>query len=286
MSHGKLLNIVAMGGILFASVAAGQAFAADAVPAEAPGIAGTFGGGYQYTDFGGDISEDIWANSFFGDSAIVMPLGDSMFNVQIDGAYNNHRLSVDSDDFTVEVWHVGGALFYRDPSWGLLGIDGAFGGIDFDGESIDTYRVGVRGEAYVGDTATLSARAGYVNLSGFGDQIDGPYIDLGASIYVTPNLALKPEFEYMNLSSGGDSVDLYAVGAEAEFGLDELTGVPVALFGGARYGELSDSGDSLTQTHGFVGIRFYFGSGNTLIDHHRSGSLANTDTLLEKGLID
>ena len=80
-------------------------------------------------------------------------------------------------------------------------------------------------------------------------------------------------------------MDLYAVGAEAEFGLDELTGVPAALFGGARYGELSASGDSLTQTQGFVGIRFYFGSGNTLIDHHRDGSLANTDTLLEKGFL-
>jgi hypothetical protein len=131
----------------------------------------------------------------------------------------------------------------------------------------------------------LSARAGYTNLSGFGSHIDGPYIDVDASIYVTPNFALKPEFEYMNLTSGGNSVDLYAVGAEAEFGLDEWTGVPVALFGGGRYTDLSASGANFNQTQGFVGIRFYFGSGNTLIDHHRDGSLENTDTLLEKALL-
>jgi hypothetical protein len=284
MSYGKLFNIAATGGILLAAGVFGQARAADVVPAATPGIAGTIGGGYQYTDLGGDFGggTDFWADSFFGDGAVVMPLGDTMFNAQIDGAYNNHRVTDGTDHITLGVWHAGGVLFYRDPSWGLFGLDGAVGGIDADGESIDTYRVGVRGEAYLGDTVTLSAGAGYTNHSAFGSHIDGPYVELGASFYVMPNLALKPEFEYINLSSGGSSVDLYSVGAEAEFGLDELTGVPVALFSGGRYMELSASGANLNQTQGFVGIRFYFGSGNTLIDHHRNGSLDNTDTLLEK----
>ena len=282
MSRGTFVRIITLGGILLATGAAGEALAADAVPAATPGIAGTIGGGYQYTDFGG-IASGATADTFFGDGAIVMPLGDSMFNAQIDGAYNNHNLA--GGDPTFEIWHAGGALFYRDPSWGLLGLDGAFGGISADGDSIDKYRVGVRGEAYVGDTATLSARAGYMNLSGFGGHIDGPYIDLGASIYVMPNFALKPEFEYMNLASGGNSADLYAAGAEAEFGLDELTGVPAALFAGGRYTDFTASGANFNQTQGFVGIRFYFGSGNTLVDHHRGGSLYNTDTLLEHGVL-
>jgi hypothetical protein len=149
MSHGKFVSIITLGGILAAVGAAGQALAADAVLPPAAGIAGTIGGGYQYTDFGGDLGggADIWANTFFGDGAIVMPLGDSKFNAQIDGAYNSHRLTDGSDHITFGIWHAGGALFYRDPSWGLFGLDGALGGIDADGESIDTYRVGVRGEA-------------------------------------------------------------------------------------------------------------------------------------------
>jgi hypothetical protein len=287
MHNGKLFNIAATGGILLAAGIFGQARAADVVPATTPGIAGTIGGGYQYTDFGGDLGggADISADSFFGDGAVVMPLSDSMFNVQIDGAYNNHRLTDGTDDFTLEVWHAGGALFYRDTSWGLFGLDGAIGGISVDGESIDTYRAGVRGEAYLGDTATLSARAGYTNLSVSGNHIDGPYGELGASFYLMPNLALRPEFEYVHLSVGGDSADLYSVGAEAELGLDELTGVPVALFGGGRYWDLSADGANINETQGFVGIRIYFGSGNTLIDHHRGGSLDNTDSLLEKGIL-
>jgi hypothetical protein len=153
----------AAGGLLVLVATSSQVLAGDAM--DTP-IAGTIGGGYQYSEFGNGAlgPNDVWSNSFFGDSALLLRLGESNLNFQVDGAFNHDELTDGTDSIKAKIWHLGGSTFYRDPSWGLVGVDGAFGGITAESTTLHTLRFGGRAEAYLGDMATLAARAGYTSL--------------------------------------------------------------------------------------------------------------------------
>jgi hypothetical protein len=252
----------------------------------AQSIAGLIDGGFEYTKFGGAYSSiDPDARSAFADGAIVFPLGNSLFNVQLDADFNHHRETFHALGLknSINVWHAGGAVFYRDAAWGLVGVDAALGDIRYPVETHHKRRIGGRGEMYLGSFGSLSARAGYQVIKTTIVDDPGYYINLEAIMYLTPDLAIKPSFEYIRDREFKSKRKFFAYRGEAEFGLDALVNAPFSAFAGGQYYTFQPDGGAISDgTQVYVGLRYYFGSGNTLVDHHRTGTIPNADLIWDK----
>jgi hypothetical protein len=177
-------------------------------------------------DYDGDFASDVGAK-------ITVPLGDS-FGAHFEGQGG-------TDGYV----GVGGELFWRDPSVGLLGVYGTFEKLD----GVDMTRIAAEAELYL-NQVTLGAILGDQS----GDVDSGMFGRVDLRFYATPDFVLRAGGE---LSPG---IDLARVGAEWRPGFEALPGL--SLFADGEFGE--------DYTAVMSGIRLHFGgSGTTLVDRDR-----------------
>ena len=115
--------------------------------------------------------------------------------------------------------------------------------------------------------------------------------------YPTEDLAVKVEFDYASLNFPNFTdrdgpcpdvdADMWAIGGEVEYLLRDMFGGGSSVFVAGRYAEQEfefGGGDSFTLEHAqvAVGFRSYFVTGGSLANHHRTNTVDNTNTLLEK----
>jgi len=266
-----LASSTAIGLLATGSLWSGVASAQDSLPAvSGPNFKIAIAGGAVdstgYSDPNGFLPPDLPDPSVFdaGNDTLgivlgsfTMPLGHS-FGAQIDGAAGSQ-----GGDF---VGGIGGHVFWRDPSQGLVGLTaaGAFNngtssafGFDaagdccyFVGWGLDKqrlYQAGGEAEAYL-DRFTLHGTAGYQ----WGDNVEeGLYGTAGVDFYLTD--------DFMVGIGGGASAEIDGF---LSAGMEVKAFRNVALFTDVR-----SNFDGYT--HGIAGIRFYFGQAQSLIDAHR-----------------
>ena len=285
--------IAALSGAAALAMAAGASDAADLEQIVTdPNWAATISSGYTSTWFGfpdGGPPFDVQSNTFFGEGAALFRFN-NMLNAQSDFAFNSHRFSGKFDGKVVDQWHAGGVLFMRDESFGLVGLDGAFGGIDFFGKGIDVFRVGGRFEWFASHMLTVGGAVGYHNLDigggggPGGKEIDGVNANGWVNFFASDKLGLKAQFDFATFGFGGKNIDVWAVTGEAEYLVDDIAGTNSSFFVGGQYAEYSaDPGPTfLDETQVFVGFRHYFVTGGDLANNKRTNTLDNTNTILEK----
>ena len=257
-------------------------------------FAGTFALGYEYTDFREQVWEGINAHGIASEAAFVFSnFGNSQLNVQLDGSLYANKLS-DFDnggsavgEIGVQRWHAGGVVFWRDPSVGLIGIDGAFGGVNWTGDNISDYRFGGRFEYFASDAFTIGAKAGYVHEheGSHVDGADGYYGNVSAKIYPSDRWAITSAVDYMNFPTWDTNAPLtiWALTGEAEYDLSESLNTPVSVYAGGRWADQFDGESHFGEAQGFAGLRFYFGGdGGSLAKKHRSNTLDNLSTPLDR----
>ena len=177
---------------------------------------------------GGVVDDD----EFFGvGGKAAFPLGESL-GAQIDAAGG-----------TDEYYGIGGHLFWRDPSAGMLGILGTVESWD----SVDMQRVGAEGEVYF-DSITLGGIAGYQT----GDVDEGGYGRIDLKFYATPDFLLKAGGEFT------PEMNLGRVGVEWRPGFNALPGL--SIFADGELGE--DDSDSI-----MLGITYHFGKKGSSLMH-------------------
>ncbi len=232
---------------------------APPLPAQTTAVDGLNG---KVDGFGGTIgNQAVWGST----GSLSIPLGGA-YGAQLDGLAANY-----DDSFA---GGVGGHLFWRNPSVGLLGVYASYTHWDQFG-GVATGHVGAEGEYYFGsfsfralagvewgnsqsvsvtqpDTSTLTQ--GFDIGTRFFDKIDLSY-------YLQDNLKLTIGHRYL----GGQN--MLALGGEYGFGLG--SGVMGALFAEGRVGE--------NDSHGvWGGVRIYFGQHDKpLVARHRQDDPAN-----------
>jgi hypothetical protein len=172
----------------------------------------------------------------------AVPLGEN-FGVQGEAAtgVNNY-------------YGAGGHLFWRDPSWGLLGGFASYESL----ESVKMGRYGGEAEFYL-NSITLSARGGYEN----GDVDHGGFIRGDVSFYATPSFVIRAGFE------GVPHQDFGRAGLEFQPAPESMSGL--SLYVDSTFGQ---------GTGIFAGFKFHFGEeGQSIMwrDRHEdpSNSLFN-----------
>ncbi len=305
----KLSASAAALGLLVAG-AVSSAQAAD-VNAGGCSISGAAGVGYMFDwqkdafeAFGESIDGDVDWDTPFGEAGGLVTCGG--FNVQADFAYYDHSTEIDAPamgpfggggDKDAANSHVGGALFWRDPSFAALGVSASWINQDLVGKDADALRVGVFGEFFL-ENVTLGASVYYFNgekidmMSG-NLQHDGFELAAYARYYATPDLSLMvrgdgliSKVDFSGVPNDAD-IDGWAISGEAEY-LAWDKGLSV--FGGLRYAERTLDMDSMgpfasldvDDTQVYAGLKFYFGQDGSLMDRQRTGLIDNTSTFKEK----
>lgn len=228
-------------GIAYAVLLSTPVFAAD--PAEAPvfdaqspSLCAVSGVNGKVEAAGGKIdSNGFDGGRFYGGASFSMPLG-CAFGLQIDG-----QIGKLDDEST---WSVGGHLFARDPSIGLLGV---YGEISEIGDN-SIKRIAAEGELYL-DRITFSGIAGVEDS----DFTDSDFFGAGrVSWYPTDNFQLNVGVAQF--------LEVTALTFGAEWQPD---GSNVSLFAEGAVGD-----DDHSTVMG--GVRFYFGGEQkSLIRRHR-----------------
>ena len=177
----------------------------------------------------GGVVDDVG----FGDVGVkgTLPLGNS-FGGQVEGG-------VGSDDY----YGIGGHLFWRDPSAGLIG---AFGTVE-SWDDVDMTRVGVEAELYL-NSVTLGGAGGHQS----GDVDEGGFGRVDLKFYATPDFLLKAGGEY------SPEMSLGRVGMEWRPAFSALPGLSVYADG--ELGE--DDSDSI-----MLGIKYHFGKKGASLMH-------------------
>ncbi len=277
--------------------------AADLV--EEPGctLSGSVTAGYmfdwqesEFENGGSEFSgKDVDWNTPFGEGAGLVTCG--AFNAQADFAYYDHAAELDDGGDEIDLdatnQHLGGALFWRDPSVGAVGLQGSWGSQDIEAKDIEFFRVGVFGEFYFNEMFTLGASAAYFNtenLDSFGgkDQ-DGFELAAFGRFYATPDFSLmvRGDVLFSDIEFSGENGDLngFAITGEAEYLVWDQG---LSIFAGARYAERTAEPDDVDfeaevdDMQVFAGIKFYFGNQGTLVERQRTGTVDNTSVFLEK----
>lgn len=232
----------------------------------------------------------------FGEGAGLVTCGS--FNIQADIAYYAHsggrdldEAEDDDEDSNRSSSHIGGALFYRDPTSWAAGLQASWISQGISGINMNVLRAGVFGEVYLGDTLTLGAMAAYHDSDSADDlSISGYELAAFARFYATPDFSLMLRGDFIEADSDffdeSAELDGYAVTGEAEYLVWDQG---LSLIAGARYAErdhVADFGQDFsldsTDTQIFGGIKFYFGQGGTLMERQRLGPIDNTSVFEEK----
>ncbi len=281
------------------AMVAGQAVAADP-EAENPmmgsypavsglnfkiGIAGGLQDGGTYWD--ASATERDETPTIVGTASVTTPILHS-FGFQLDGllGYINRDDDVsDTSSFFSDdevdgefVYGVGGHLFWRDPTKGLVGVTASYLEYEGDQDAYDRFfspdnklyapalsisRVGVEAELYL-EQFTIAAGAGYQYIDikdnyTFGPnsdfEEDGLYGQLDISWYATDNLALS-----IGAATDPNQDILGTAGVEWAPAIESFNGL--SLFADGAIGDDDYVSASL-------GVRFYFGQGDTLKKRHR-----------------
>ncbi len=192
-------------------------------------------------DYAGGVMESDDGHNFSG--SITVPVG-TKFGFQADALYTR----VSDRDFFGGAGH----FFWRDPSFGLLGIAG--GAITQD--AVSSSQALVEGQYYAGKF-TINGHVGVGHLS---YDVPAPFIDsdpteftgsVSLDYYVTGNLRLGAGYTH----AFGNHLGV----AQAEY---QTPWKGLALT--AEYARGSHDYD-----HALFGVRFYFGTNKPLIDRHR-----------------
>lgn len=170
---------------------------AAAVAAEAnPGSTGSTGSlpavdGFnaKASAFGGAAQDQAL---FGGEGSITMPLG-LRFGMQLDGLKANFDSEAQGD---VTFGGTAGHLFWRDPSIGLLGVNGDYMHADAFGGGVDLFAGGAEGALYLRRftlEVIAGAKGGEVDAGAFGNVgIDTRFFDVATlSYYPTDNFKLS-----------------------------------------------------------------------------------------------
>ncbi|MGE0006465.1 MAG: hypothetical protein AB7S92_12830 [Parvibaculaceae bacterium] len=286
--------------------AATSARAADYVE---PGcfLSGSVTAGYMYnwqdSEFNDVDGKDTDWDTPFGEGAGLVTCGG--FNAQADVAYYAHSADLDTfiisgEDVDLDSTnsHIGGALFWRDPTFAALGVQASWISQDILAKDTDTFRVGLFGEFYLNDMFTLGASGAYFNTDNPGgslalkDDTDGFELAAWGKFYATPDFALSlrgdllladPDFADSDVDT---DLDGWAITGEAEYLVWDQG---LSIFGGARYAEREfsiDDGDDfevdIDDFQVFAGLKFAFGQGSTLVERQRTGTIDNTSVFQEK----
>lgn len=252
--------------------------------------AATVAGGYSRTNV---ESVNLSANTGFGEAAILRRLPGNL-HLQIDAALYSHDFTDVASGQGTDQWHFGGALFWRDAHLGLIGVDGGYGRISMN-SLVENYRVGLRTEWYLGDRMTIAARGGYHETdsdTGTGDAWTGT---VSAEYFVTSDLGLKGQADWLReevgFAYGKQDSRAWALSAEAEYLLTGTHLPNVSLFVSVRHYDFDYSYSSDGQPLGSedwvenqftAGLRYYFGSSGSLVDHKRNNTVDNTHIWLER----
>jgi hypothetical protein len=239
---------------------------------------------------------DIDWSTPFGEGAGLVTCGG--FNVQADVAYYAHSGDISdfsSSDANIDQTntHIGGDLFFRDPSSWTGGVQASWISQSIDSKDIDVFRVGLFGEFYLDDVFTLGGSVHYFNTDWPENKDeDGVQVAAWGRFYATPDLSLMARgnllfasidnFEFDNNNDA--NLDGWAVTGEGEYLVWDQG---LSLFAGARYAERTLDPDEFSnldirdfQVYG--GVKFYFGQGGTLIERQRTGTVDNTSVWDEK----
>jgi len=297
-------SVMALG--VMATYHASSSMAADAPMLCDSGFAGTVGAGYNFgktdidfisTDFSNtdndDYSLDLDYGTFFGEAAALYKFCESGINIQGDFAFHSHQMDADDifgshggsdDELGNDRWHAGGVMFWRDEDVGLVGLDGSFINNDLNGYNFDSWRIGLRGEYFLGEMFTIGAGAGYNDGDTYGENWNGFDVNAWGRLYLMDNFGLLARFDWSDFEGDYDKLSTSALTGEGEFKLPDH---PLSLFLGVRYAEqeLDDDWREITADHLQVygGLKVYFGSNDaSLAAHHRSNTLDNSSVSLEK----
>ena len=296
-------SVAAMALLLTAGAASTRA--ADIVEEAGCTLSGSVMAGYMYNwqDNSNQFEEspvfgkDVDWDTPFGEGAGLVTCGG--FNIQADVAYYAHSADLGFDDFDPDQTnsHIGGMLFFRDPSSWAGGLGASWVSQDVNGKDVDVFRVGLFGEFYFDDVFTLGASAYYYNKDLFEEKDeDGFELAAWGRFYATPDFSLllrgdlllgDVEFDF----DEGDDLDGFAITGEAEYLVWDQG---LSIFGGARYAERdydgfsfacctsSDVDREVDDFQVYAGIKFYFGHDGTLIERQRTGTVDNTSVFHEK----
>jgi hypothetical protein len=298
----KLSVSVAAVALLMSAVAASSLKAADIVD-EGCTLSGSVMAGYMFNsqdfDFDSSDDEDDLGNKDadwdtpFGEGAGLVTCGG--FNVQADVAYYAHSADVDVEDIDLDQTntHIGGDVFWRDPSFATLGIQASWISQDIISKDVDTFRVGLFGEFYLNDSFTLGGSAAYFNTDDVdtfeGKDADGFELAAWGRFYIIPDLALTLRGDLLladtSIESEDADLDGWAITGDAEYLVWDQG---LSLFAGARYAEREldfddvDLDITVNDFQVFGGLKFYFGHDGTLIERQRTGTVDNTSLWNEK----
>lgn len=177
--------------------------------------------------------------------SVSLPIG-HRYGLQLDA-----MAGVLDDDF---IGSVGGHLFWRDPSYALLGVYGSFTHAD----NVDGHvsRIGVEGE-YYWNQFTLKSVVG------------AEFIDIDVASYDETNLFAFTDLSYYAMDNLELSVghrftgEKNALALGVEYQLDQqVFSSGIALFAEGRIGEDDYKG-------AWAGVRMYLGDNKSLIRRHR-----------------
>ena len=241
-----------MKSLLLAGVAVAAFSIVTPALADSMSPTGSLGGGYGYTSGSGGSGH---VNDWNVDGSINVPLGSTHFSGQLDGEYHAFNGSGGGSKFHDS--KIDGALIWND-SRGRLGADIGQTTFGFSGSSLHFDNYGVFGVYYPSDRWTVGLKGGQVRASGshsnyYGEELIG---------YVNPNFAVSLTGDQFTPS--GSHLNTYGIGAELQ-----PTARPWTIAAKYDYTSISGFGGHLNT----IGLRlkWYFGGGSTLVQHHRDG---------------
>ena len=190
------------------------------------------------TDGGGSTPEDDTHWMFGGDARLSFPLGqnisiqqDVTVEVNSESLFREDGSTDGVDDYHDHSWQATTHLsFMRDPTWGLVGVFGGFGGGKSDGDPNGAWFAGGEFQIYSGEW-TFQGQVGYfdskeIDVStneSFQDAIFGRGV---VRYYFDPNTRLQVEGAYADGVADGDRDDHFLVEWGARFDT-MLAGLPV-----------------------------------------------------------
>lgn len=232
---------VVSGLLLSTSVIAADLYVdgSPSVPTVLPAVSGLNG---KISLEGGALDDEGFAAI---SASVSMPLG-HRYGLQLDA-----MAGAADGDF---IGSLGGHLFWRDPSYALLGIYGSHS--RFESMDADVSRIGVEGE-YYWNQFTLKSVVGAefidIDLPAYDETNFFAFTDL--SYYAMDNLELSIGHRYTGEAN--------ALALGIEYQLDQqVFSSGVALYAEGRIGEDDYQG-------AWAGVRMYLGDNKSLIRRHR-----------------